>query len=298
MSDKNIRFVIITGLSGAGKTQAVRCFEDLGFFCVDNLPPALIPKFAELCLQLNGKIQNVALVIDIRGVQFFGQLFEVLKDLKQTGFKYQILFLEASDDVLIRRFKESRRRHPLTPQGRILEGIKIERARLWELREQADQIIDTSRLNPHDLKEQINLSYSFDPEQSKMSIMIMSFGFKYGIPLDADVVLDVRFMVNPHYVEKLRPLSGNNDLIKDYVLSSSVASEYLYHLKKLLEFSLPHYIKEGKSNLVVAIGCTGGRHRSVVIANKLADYLRKKQYKINVQHRDIRKGINGVGRYE
>jgi UPF0042 nucleotide-binding protein len=294
MPEENIRFVIITGLSGAGKTQAARCFEDLGFFCVDNLPPALIPKFAELCLQLNGKIVNVALVIDIRGVHFFGQLLEVLKEIKQMGFKYEILFLEASDDVLIRRFKESRRRHPLTPQGRILEGIKIERARLWELRERADQIIDTSTLTPHNLKEQINVRYSFDPEQSRMGITIMSFGFKYGIPLDADMVFDVRFMVNPYYVEKLRQLSGNNELIKEYVLSSPIVQDYLQHLQGLIEFSLPHYVKEGKTNLVIAIGCTGGRHRSVVITNELTNYLRGKQYEISVEHRDIRKGVDGV----
>ncbi|HHV71794.1 MAG TPA: RNase adapter RapZ [Clostridia bacterium] len=293
-----MKFVIITGLSGAGKTQAIRCFEDLGFFCVDNLPPTLIPKFADLCRQLEGKIQNIALVIDIRGVQFFGQLFEVLKDLKQMGYKYEILFLEASDNVLIRRFKESRRRHPLAPQGRILEGIKIERARLWELREHADHIIDTSNLTPHDLKEQITVKYSFDPEQTKMIITIMSFGFKHGIPLDADMVFDVRFMNNPHYVENLRPLSGNNQLIRDYVLSSPVVKEYLHKLKDLIEFSLPYYIKEGKSNLVIAIGCTGGRHRSVVIANELADFLREKEYKINLEHRDIRKGMNGVEKYE
>jgi UPF0042 nucleotide-binding protein len=298
MAEEKIKFVIITGLSGAGKTQAIRCFEDLGFFCVDNLPPTLIPKFADLCRQLEGKIQNIALVIDIRGVQFFGQLFEVLKDLKQMGYKYEILFLEASDNVLIRRFKESRRRHPLAPQGRILEGIKIERARLWELREHADHIIDTSNLTPHDLKEQITVKYSFDPEQTKMIITIMSFGFKHGIPLDADMVFDVRFMNNPHYVENLRPLSGNNQLIRDYVLSSPVVKEYLHKLKDLIEFSLPYYIKEGKSNLVIAIGCTGGRHRSVVIANELADFLREKEYKINLEHRDIRKGMNGVEKYE
>lgn len=284
---ESIRFVIITGLSGAGKSETVRCFEDLGYFCVDNLPPVLIPKFAELCAQSDGRVNRIALVIDIRGGSFFDDIFEALENLEQNGFTYEILYLEAREEVLVRRFKESRRRHPLSSTGSILEGIQAEQERLQELRGKATMIIDTSDLNARSLRDIINQNYSQLTQEEKMLVTIVSFGFKNGIPLDADLIFDVRFLPNPHYVDSLRNLNGNHPEVATYVLKWPVASRFLAKLDDFVDFLGPQYIKEGKNNLIIGIGCTGGQHRSVTIANKLGDFLRAKGYRVVVDHRDI-----------
>lgn len=284
---RGIRFVIITGLSGAGKSETMKSFEDLGYFCVDNLPPVLIPKFAELCSQSDGKINKIALVVDIRGGGFFDDVAMALESLEETGFSYEILFLEASDEVLVRRFKESRRRHPLSASGGILEGIRAEMERLEELRGKASMILDTSNLTARQLREIISNNYSHLPEQERLLITVVSFGFRKGIPLDADLVFDVRFLPNPHYVDSLRELTGNSEEVAAYVLKWPVATRFLSKLYDLMEFLGPYYIKEGKSNLIIGIGCTGGQHRSVTIANRLGDFLRTKGYRVVVNHRDI-----------
>ncbi len=279
------RFVIISGLSGAGKTTAIRSFEDLGFFVVDNLPPTLIPKFSELCEQ--SSIKKIALVIDIRGGEFFNTVFDVLRDLAHRGINYEILFLEASDETLVRRYKASRRRHPLSG-GEILEDIREERKRMKELRGLANKIIDTSNMTEQQLKKEICSIYGESRGTNELFITVMSFGYKNGIPLDADLVMDVRFLPNPHYVPELRQLTGNDPRVQQYVCSSEVTTEFKEKFSQMIEYLIPHYIKEGKATLLIAIGCTGGMHRSVTLANWLGEFLRKKGYKVAVRHRDIK----------
>lgn len=278
------RILIVSGLSGAGKTTAVRSLEDLGYFVVDNLPPTLILKFAELCEQ--SEVTKIALVVDIRGGKFFASVFDALRDLDNKGIKYEILFLEASDEVLVRRYKASRRRHPLSG-GEVLEDIREERFRLKELRGRANKVIDTSNLSERQLKEEITSIYGGKREDSDLFITVISFGYKNGIPLDADLLMDVRFLPNPHYVPELRPLTGNDPAVQQYVCNSPITDEFKTKYTQLLEYLIPHYKKEGKATLMVAIGCTGGRHRSVTLANWLGDYLRSKGYKVAVRHRDI-----------
>lgn len=279
-----LRLVIITGLSGAGKTQAIRAFEDLEFFCVDNLPPALLPRFAELCAAPGTGIDQVAAVVDIRGRVFFDDALQALGELDRLGFPYQILFLEASDEVLVARFKETRRPHPLAPDGRILEGIRAERRRLETLRGRASWILDTSEFRPRDLREHVKQLFSGG--ERDILISIVSFGFKHGLPRDADLVLDVRFLPNPHYVPSLRPLPGTDRQVEEYVLSWPATQAFLDLVKPLLDFLVPQYVAEGKSQLTIAVGCTGGRHRSVVVANALAEYLRRGNRAVVVEHRD------------
>lgn len=292
----DFELVIITGLSGAGKTQVVRSMEDLGFFCVDNLPPTLIPKFAELCAQSEGKVSKIALVVDIRGGDFFDALFQVLEELHQRKFHYEILFLEASDETLVRRYKESRRRHPLALQGRLLEGIKKEREKLAALRQRATQIIDTTSLTNTQLRGVIEDIFSENSNLEKMPITVVSFGYKFGIPLDADLVMDVRFLPNPFYVESLRWQSGCEPSVSEYIWKWPITQKFVDKLYDMIDFLLPHYVKEGKSQLIIAIGCTGGMHRSVAVANNLYELLRSKGYKVFCEHRDIPKNIQGVDR--
>lgn len=288
-----MRFVIVTGLSGAGKTEATRSLEDLGYFCVDNLPPKLIPKFAEACIQSEGKIDKVALVIDIRGGIFFHDLFESLEYLKKSHFRYEILFLEASDEMLVKRFKESRRSHPLSPDGRVLTGIEKERMRLRELKDRADNIIDTSKYAIRDLREKINTLYGSGQElEQNISVTILSFGFKYGIPTDSDLVFDVRFIPNPFYIPDLKPFSGNDEPVKKYVLEQKETKGFIVKLRDMLEFLIPNYVKEGKRQLIISIGCTGGRHRSVAIANTIYKELKDLHYNVGIEHRDINEDVN------
>jgi len=283
----NAHMVIVTGLSGGGKTQALRYLEDIGYFCVDNLPPTLIPKFAELCAQTNRGINNMALVVDIRGGEFFEDLSDVLEQLEQFGIKYEILYLEASDEVLVRRFKETRRRHPLDTHGAVLPNIREERELLAEIRGRADKIIDTSNLKSQELKEKLIELFGSEATDTQLFINVISFGFKYGIPLDSDLVIDVRFLPNPFYDAKMRPLSGNDPEVRDFVLNSPVTQTFMEKFTDLVEFLIPCYIKEGKTTLMIAIGCTGGMHRSVALANRLAEILQGKEHRVAVNHRDI-----------
>lgn len=281
------KLVIITGMSGAGKTIAVQSLEDLGFFCVDNLPPVLIPKFAELIEQSNGKIGKVALVIDLRGREFFTALSESLNFIKDHfTISCEILFLDATDEVLVQRYKESRRRHPLAPEGMPLEGIRLERRMLEDLKGSASQVIDTSTIKPTQLKERI-ISRFTNLENNSLSVNVTSFGFKYGIPIDADLIYDVRFLPNPHYVDHLRPNTGQNPEVYDYVMKWPETQAFLTKLLDMLQFLLPLYHKEGKSQVVIGIGCTGGKHRSVAIAEYLGRMLGSSDTeRVRVSHRD------------
>ncbi|SDK04937.1 RNase adapter RapZ [Sediminibacillus albus] len=287
--NKETQLVIITGMSGAGKTVAVQSFEDLGFYCVDNLPPALLPKFLELMKDSTNNIQKVAVVMDLRGREFFDTLFDALDALgkEEAWLAEHILFLDAQDQALVSRYKETRRSHPLAPEGLPLEGIEQERSILDELRGRAHNIIDTTSLKPKELRDKIVEAYA-EKEQEIFSVHAVSFGFKYGLPIDADLVFDVRFLPNPHYVAHMRPLTGLNTEVSSYVFKWSDTQKFLDKVTDLLEFMLPQYKKEGKSQLVIAIGCTGGQHRSVAIS----EYLAKKfstDYVTHVSHRDIDK---------
>jgi UPF0042 nucleotide-binding protein len=282
-----VELVIITGLSGAGKSEAIRAFEDLGFFCVDNLPPTLVPKFAELCAHSDGKISRAAVVIDVRGGAFFDDLAASLAELERLGFDYRILFLTASEEILVRRYEETRRRHPLAGGGRpLLESIRRERELLAGLQERAHKVMDTSELAVQQFKGEVG---SLFPARSagEMVVTVVSFGYKFGLPLDADLVLDLRLLPNPHWVEELRPLSGAEQPVRDYVLAGAAAREFLARLFDLLDFILPRYAQEGRAYLTIALGCTGGRHRSVVVAEELAAHLAGDGYRALVEHRDI-----------
>lgn len=284
-----MRFVIVTGLSGAGKSQVVKHLEDLGFFCVDNLPPSLIPKFAEVCFQSRSKMDKIALVIDIRGGELFKDIFPGLSEIKAAGFNCEILFLEASDDVLIKRFKESRRNHPLAPEGRLNKAISEERKILQEIKKNANHIIDTSNLTTRQLKEEIARIFVEGKHFEGLIISIISFGFKYGMPMDCDLVFDVRFIPNPYYISSLKRLTGKHEDVKAYVLKSKETEVFISKLSDMLEFLIPNYIKEGKSQLVIGIGCTGGKHRSVAIADDIFRILVDKQHRVVIEHRDIEK---------
>lgn len=288
-----MKLLVITGLSGAGKTQALQSLEDQGYYCIDNLPPTFIVKFVELCAQSQGKVSKAAIVCDLRGGEFFTSLTEALRDLEKEGFHYEILFLEASDETLIRRYKESRRRHPLSPQGRILEGIYEERKQLEELRGQAHNIIDTSNLLSQQLRRRIIELYGEEQGPGQLAVSVISFGFKYGIPLDADLVIDVRFLPNPFYVEDLRPLTGEHPLVQKYIFDNPVAQEFMKRYLNLLEYILPYYVKEGKSHLVIGIGCTGGQHRSVAIAERVGSFLKEQHFTMSVKHRDAARNRKG-----
>lgn len=278
-------FLIITGMSGAGKTQVIRTLEDLNFFCIDNLPAALIPKFAELCRQTSE--QNVALVVDIRGGRFFDKLLNVLNEMEAGGQKYELIFLDASDSTLVRRYKETRRRHPLGAGTELLKSISNERELLNPLREKATRLIDTTNLATSQLKNLIFDLFSESTEKERMNIIVRSFGFKHGLPMDSDMVLDVRFLPNPFYDEDLRPLTGNDKPVADFICRYPQTFQYLKLEEQLLDFLVPQYVSEGKSQLVISVGCTGGQHRSVFVANKLYDYLRTQGYNVEITHRDI-----------
>lgn len=283
-----LHVLIITGLSGAGKTQTINCLEDLGYYCVDNMPPALLRKFIELSLQSEGKIDKVALVIDIRGGDFFHNLSQSLIELEENHLAYEILFLEASDEVLVRRFKESRRRHPLAPGSRLLDAIKMERSILQELRGQANVILDTSDTSPRQLKEKVTDLYS-ESLTGSFSINVVSFGYKMGIPLDCDIMMDVRFLPNPFYDPGMQKMTGEDKEVIRYVLGSEITKSFARRFLNLLKFLIPHYIQEGKTNLAISIGCTGGQHRSVVLANYMGQQLKKWEYNVIIRHRDIAK---------
>ena len=281
-----MKFIIVTGLSGSGKSEAMRALEDMGFYCVDNLPPALIPKFAELCYQSNSTIDKVALGIDVRGRKFFKALHESLNVLRKDKYPFEILYLDCSDDILLKRYKMTRRNHPLAINRQIPEGIKIERTILEPLKEIADCIIDTSNMKPKDLKEEISKIYANGEVNNNLTISVVSFGFKHGIPSDSDLVFDVRFLPNPYYVEELRNKTGDDQEVRDYVMDSEISHQFYDKLLDMINFLVPQYIKEGKHHLVISIGCTGGRHRSVTICNLISDELMKQDYRVVKKHRD------------
>lgn len=284
-----MRFVVVTGMSGAGKSSVLKMLEDAGYFCVDNLPIQLIHKMAELTFYEAEKITKVALGVDIRSGEALGELDDVLRQLEAEGFQFEILYLDADTEVLVKRFKETRRSHPLSGAGRVDKGIEAERQRLEFLKEKADVIIDTSRLLVRELKEQIIKIYVDDQNFNNFMITVLSFGFKYGIPSDSDLVFDVRFLPNPFYIPELKYQTGNDEKVRDYVMESTDAKEFLTKLEDLVSFLIPNYIKEGKNQLVISIGCTGGKHRSVTLANALTQYLKHFDYGIKVEHRDITK---------
>ena len=284
-----MRFVIVTGMSGAGKTSVLKFLEDINFFCVDNLPPALLPKFSELCYEQEGEIERVAMGIDIRGGKLFNDLFKVLSDLQEKGYEYEILYLDASDEVLIKRYKETRRSHPLSRNGSIQEGILKEREMLRDVKTKATYIIDTSQALTRQLKEQINGIFVENKKHENLVITIQSFGFKYGIPTDSDLVFDVRFLPNPFYIQELKELTGNDEPVSSYVMQFEESQTFLQKLVDMVEFLIPLYIKEGKNNLVISIGCTGGKHRSVTLANALYAALGQDKHTLLLQHHDIEK---------
>lgn len=285
-----MRLVIVTGMSGAGRTTALKMLEDAGYFCVDNLPVPFIDKFAELTASGNSEITKVAIGIDIRSGKSLSQLEQILEHLTAEHINYEILFLDASDDVLVKRYKETRRMHPLAESGRVEQGITLERERLGFLKKHADYIIDTSQLLTRELNAAIGDIFLGHQEYDNIYLTILSFGFKYGIPADADLVFDVRFLPNPYYLEELRPKTGNDPEIQQFVMNSPEAGEFLDKLEDMVRFLIPNYIKEGKNRLVIAIGCTGGKHRSVTLTNALYERLKKNQkYGLRVEHRDIDK---------
>ena len=290
----NLQLVIITGMSGAGKTVAIQSFEDMGYFCIDNMPPNLIPKFWEL-IKESGKVTKMALVVDLRSRSFFEEIQNMLVEIENTDFiDTSILFLDASDEELVARYKETRRTHPMAMNGLVTEGIRKERAILNDLKMQASVIIDTTTLTPRQLREKINQTFKTKGDQG-FRIEFVSFGFKYGLPIDSDIVMDVRFLPNPHYIPELRPLTGKDQPVYDYVMSFDETELFYNKFLDLLQTVLPGYIKEGKSSLTIAIGCTGGQHRSVALTERLSGAL-KENYKVNVTHRDKDKRKETVNR--
>jgi RNase adapter protein RapZ len=279
-------FLLITGLSGAGRSEAARSLEDLGYFVVDNLPPALLPKMAELAAGPGGP-GRVAIVVDARGGVFFGELSRALEELRGQRVASRIVFLDASDEDLVNRYEATRRRHPLAPGDRVAEGIRKERLMMESLREDADLVIDTSGLTPHDLRDRMREMFSEAPPEAGLLVTVVSFGFKYGSPRDADLVLDVRFLPNPHWVDELRPLPGTNAKVREYVEGQAQYAPFMKRLESLLDVVVPGYVDEGKSYLTVAVGCTGGRHRSVVVATDLAEYFSERGHRVSVDYRDV-----------
>ena len=290
-----LELVIITGMSGAGKTVAVQSFEDLGYFCIDNMPPTLLPTFWELVKE-SGKISRIALVIDLRSRDFFKEVDSLIATLDNTQVvTTRIIFLDSSDSVLVSRYKETRRNHPLAPDGRVSEGIAKERELLMDLRTRAQIIIDTSDISPRQLRERLIKDFATKDYQT-FHVEVMSFGFKYGVPIDADIIWDVRFLPNPHYIPELRPQTGMDAPVYDYVMKQPETQAFYSKLIDVIEFCLPGYKKEGKSSVTIAIGCTGGKHRSVAIAERIANHLKTDNYAVNISHRDYMKKKETVNR--
>jgi UPF0042 nucleotide-binding protein len=286
-----IDFIVVTGMSGAGKSAASRCLEDLGFFCIDNLPVTLIPKVAELCAQSEKRIERVALVVDAREGRFLEGLFDILVDLRRDGHVVRIVFLDASDEVLVRRFSESRRPHPLAPGGSALEGIRAERERLAHLKAKADLVIDTSSFTVHEFRKLLATSFLDLPAPQRTALSLVSFGYKYGLPVDADLVFDARCLPNPHFVDALKPLTGREPEVVEYVLGFVQARGFVEGIQEFLRFTLPLYVQEGKAYLTIAVGCTGGRHRSVVLTEELARLLREAGHEVFVRHRAVDRAL-------
>ncbi|MDD3205705.1 MAG: RNase adapter RapZ [Lachnospiraceae bacterium] len=287
-----MRFVIVTGMSGGGKRTALKLLEDMGFYCVDNLPVPLISKFVELMMAPNGEITKVALGLDVRADQSFMDIQRALDDIKELGCMYELLFMDASDQVLLKRYKESRRMHPLANEGRVEDGIHKERNTLSVIKATADYVIDTSKILTRELKEEMDRIFVNNEEYNSLMINIMSFGFKNGIPADSDLVFDVRFLPNPFYIEELKNKTGNNKEVQDYVMNFPEAVSFLDKLTDMVNFLIPNYVKEGKYQLVISIGCTGGKHRSVTLANELYKRMKNQgNYGLTLTHRDEKHGL-------
>lgn len=284
-----LNLVIVSGLSGSGKSHALKAFEDAGYFCIDNLPPALIPTFVELCNQQGGEISNVALGVDVRERVFFSDLVGTLERVRSLGYAIRLLFLEARDEVLVRRFSESRRPHPLLPHLPVLEGVRFEKERVAELRRHADRIIDTSDLTVHELRGLLTKEFSRGPATRRLTVTLLSFGYKFGVPYDIDLLFDVRFLKNPFFVPDLKPLPGDDPRVRAFVLSDPDAVALLAQLENMLKFLIPLYQREQRSYLTIAIGCTGGRHRSVAIAGRLRESLGAIGHEVILKHRDLQK---------
>lgn len=287
--DSDLRFVIITGLSGAGKSYAIKCMEDMGFFCVDNLPTTLIPTFADLITESSKDIGKIALGVDIREGEYLNNFIDILSKLKMKGYHLEVLFLEASEETLIRRYSETRRKHPLAGNGTVLEGIREEKKRLVHLREMTDRCIDTTHINVHQLKEILIELYGDTKQVHPLMISLISFGYRYGIPFDADLVFDVRMLPNPFFNDSLKGYDGNDERIADFIFDKKESKLFIEMLCNFINSLIPMYKKEGKFYLTIAIGCTGGRHRSVAVSNRLKDFLEKQGYLPVVKHRDIDK---------
>lgn len=283
------QIIVITGISGAGKSSVLRCFEDMGFFTVDNLPPPLMDKFIEVCFSSGSDIKGVAMVMDVRGRAFFTDTLNVLQKLKKSGYDVKIIFLDAHDELLVRRFKEARRPHPLGGEEGVMVGLTRERAALNELKEQAYTIIDTTNYTLSQLRNRVMSIMSSEDQAFPLRVRIVSFGYKFGVPLDADLVMDVRFLPNPHYDDELRRFTGEDECIQNYVMNHPSGNEFMKMYGEFVSFLIPHYIDEGRFSLTIAIGCTGGKHRSVVIALKLSERLKKLGIEALVMHRDIMK---------
>ncbi len=288
MNGGNMRFVVVTGMSGGGRTTALKMLEDIGYYCVDNLPLSLLGKFMQLITMPGSEISNVALGIDVRTGQSFGGVSNILAELREQGYQYEILFMDASDKVLQKRYKETRRVHPMSPDAGVQVGIDKERELMKAIREESDYTFDTSSLLTRELKEELDRIFLHDQESHKLILTVLSFGFKHGMPIDADLVFDVRFLPNPFYFEELKTQTGNDSAVQDYVMSFEEANVFLDKTIDMLDFLVPNYIKEGKSRLVVAIGCTGGKHRSVTLANRIYEKLKEMDIcGVTIQHRDI-----------
>ena len=286
---KTARVVIITGLSGSGKSTALRALEDIGFYCVDNMPVVLLPKFLNIQSDTTKDVREFALVMDLREKSFLEKYTKIFGRLKESGYRIEILFLDSSDESLLHRFSETRRVHPLSAKGSVMDGINLEREKLAPLKQMADKIIDTTSCNVHQLKDIVQRHFLASSSGRKLVIHVTSFGYRYGVPSDADIVLDVRFLSNPYFVEDLKHFDGHNPLVRDYVLGSEESRIFIQKMYELMAFLIPLYEKEGKSRLNIALGCTGGRHRSVVLANQLGSHFLDKNYMVTINHRDISK---------
>ena len=284
-----MKMVVVTGMSGAGKSTALNVLEDEGYYCVDNMPISLVLKFAELAARQEEGYSNIALGIDIRSGHALTEFADVLDELEDRHYNFKILYLDSSDEVLVKRYKETRRSHPLAKDDRVDKGILLEREQLQFLKLKADYIIDTSQLLTRELKRELEKIFIGDGHYSNLFVTVLSFGFKYGIPADADMVFDVRFLPNPYYIDELKYLTGNDKAIQDYVMGFDITRKFLTKLEDMVDFLLPNYVAEGKNSLVIAIGCTGGKHRSVTLANAISDRIKKTEYGCKVEHRDIEK---------
>ncbi|OGP49108.1 MAG: RNase adaptor protein RapZ [Deltaproteobacteria bacterium RBG_13_43_22] len=285
-----MRLVVITGLSGSGKSTALKAFEDVGFFCIDNLPATLLPRFLELRDQISREVIKIALVMDLRGKDFLASFPKIFQEVKRKGYIVEVLFLEAEEEILIRRFSQTRRHHPLGEHRTLSDTIRLERKKMEPIKRLATFRLDTSHLNVHQLREEILRLFSKVAQPAKMTMNLISFGYKYGLPNEADIVMDVRFLPNPFFVTELKEMDGNQKPVVDYVMKRKETRIFLKDFYALISFLIPQYQKEGKSQLTIAVGCTGGRHRSVTIINALSDFLKKQKLLINIRHRDIRLG--------